>query len=212
MTPTSAAAPTQPPSHAAPDVLDLATENESLRRRLAELTADCERLAEQLVAAEELGAGLVKLHVSNRRLNEAADRGDALAAIQEIVISVVGCEEFAIVELDAHGRVAIAASFGLEDAALHTPPLRSAIVREVVDSGRGYYAGDDPRRGGEHAETTACVPLVADGRVVGAIALYALLPHRNAQLDIADRTLLDLISREAGRALAYRTRSVAGAA
>lgn len=212
MTTTSATNQKQAAAYGISGASDLAAENAQLRQRVAEVTADCERLAEQLVAAEEQAAGLVKLHVSNRRLNEAADRGDALAAIQEIVISVVGCEEFAIVEHDAAERVAIAASFGLEEAALHTPPLQSAIVREVLASGRGYYAGDDARRGGEYAETTACVPLVANGRVVGAIILYALLPHRNAELDLTDRTLLDLISREAGRSLADRPRAATGPA
>ena len=102
---------------------DLAAENARLRRDLAQVTAERDRLSEQLVAAEAQGASLVKLYVSNRRLNEAADRGDALEAIKEVIISVLGCEEFAILAHDADSsRLTLAASFGIDDSFLSASP------------------------------------------------------------------------------------------
>ena len=194
---------------------DLAAENARLRRDLAQVTAERDRLSEQLVAAEAQGASLVKLYVSNRRLNEAADRGDALEAIKEVIISVLGCEEFAILAHDAAAsRLTLAASFGIDDSFLRASPLRSAVIRSVVDSGRAHYAARavEPGRSIDRDEMTACVPLTAgNGRVVGAIALYGLLPHRG-ELDQNDRALLDLVSIEAARAMTGpHTRAAAAA-
>jgi hypothetical protein len=195
---------------------ELAAENERLRealdaargeyvalqQQLDGLAAENQRLSEQLVAAEEQGAGLVKLYVSNRRLNEVADRSEALAAIQEIIISVVGCEEFAIFEAGDAGAAAVPLVLVGIDQARAELVSRTALER-VLRTGEAYIA---PPPGSltelvDREDLTACVPLKAGGRVTGAIVLYNLLPHK-AELDQTDHTLLELLSVEAARALA----------
>jgi hypothetical protein len=180
----------------------LREENARLRAELAALAKENEQLSEQLVAAEEQGAGLVKLYVANRRLNESSDRRDALEAIQEIVISVVGCEEYAIFEADTGGRLSLVASLGVDDARTGGPDATAALAR-VLGSGEPYFS--QPAVGlaafdASGDEVTACVPLRAGGRLVGVIVLFALLPHKPA-LEQIDRTLLELLSVEAARSL-----------
>ena len=183
----------------------LGEENRRLRERLVRLTIENQRLSERLVAAEERGAGLVKLYTSKHRLDQASDRRGALDAIQEIIIGVVGCEEYAILEADEDGvGVELVASLGIDVRRLNDPS--AGVIAEVMESGTSFFA--PPRRtpAGMATETgeaavTACVPMcAAGGRVVGAIVLYQLLPHKPA-LDQFDRSLLELLSVGAARSL-----------
>jgi len=193
----------------------LGEENARLRKQLAMLTVENQRLSEQLVAAEERGAGLVKLHVSNRRrLDEAADRRDALDAIQEIIVSVVGCEEYAILEADPDGvGLELVASLGIDAARLGGPS--AGVIADVVESGTAFFAPIRRTLSGAVTDSgdsvAACVPLCASGgRVVGAIVLYDLPPHKPA-LDRLDRSLLELLSVEAARSLLFASSRTASA-
>lgn len=184
--------------------------NSRLREQLPRLTVENHRLSPRLDALEDQGAGLVELYISTRRLTQATDRCDALDAIQEIIISVVGCEEYAILQADADGvGLELVASLGID--ATHLDGASAEVIVRVMESGTPFFAPARHALTGELAETsdvvTACVPLCASGgRVVGAIVLYRLLPHKPA-LDRLDRSLLELLSVEAGRSLLADSRS-----
>jgi GAF domain-containing protein len=56
---------------------------------------------------------------------------------------------------------------------------------------------------------TACVPLVVDGRVTGAVAIFRLLEHKRGLEDV-DSELFSLLGTQAATAL-YCTRLVSAA-
>ena len=192
---------------------DLSLENQRLRAQLTELreqleaaVAEQQRLSAELVAAEQQAASFVKLHVTNRRLNEATDRADVLAAIQEIIVSVIGSECFAIFELEPdRTHLSLAASFGVESAGMQRLALTSAEcapLRAVLESGSPWFSAPAKGRGclEDRSGPVAYVPLTVGSNVVGIIAVYSLLAPK-ADLDASDRPLLTLLGLEAARAL-----------
>ena len=59
---------------------------------------------------------------------------------------------------------------------------------------------DRPRRRTLEERLTACIPLVLDGKVTGAIAIFRLLPQK-AGIEDVDRELFDLLATHAATAL-----------
>lgn len=109
---------------------------------------ELDSLRAQLAELEQQHAHLTCLYVACSRLHASPDREDVIAAIHEIVINLIGCEELAVYE--KHGeRLSLISSFGIEPG--NTPAFENA---------------------------TAVVPLVLDGRETGAIVLFRLLDHK----------------------------------
>lgn len=91
----------------------------------------------------------LRVYVARQRLALATSRAEGVAAIEEIVISVVGCEEFAILECDAAG------------------------VPAIVLASHGEHAEGDPD------DAVARVPLVVGDTTFGMLVLHRLLPHKS---------------------------------
>jgi len=151
---------------------DLQTERElALRERLEEQAAGNRRCVEQLAAAEQRIGHLAKLQAAIRELHEAAMPADVLTTIKEIVANLVGCEEMGIYARRPDGGLTLLDGIGVD--ADHEGTEASAIVS---------------------------VPLHLNGRVVGVIALFKLLPQK-AGLEPVDHELFQVLSTHAARAL-----------
>ena len=178
-------------------------EHEALRLQLEETEGQSQTFSERYVQVEQQNTDLANLYVAGYRLHGTLDRQEILAAIQEIIVNLVGCEELAIFETDpTSSRLRLAASFGVDTAAYQSIAVGSGLIGAVAQSGEAYYAGSSG--GGPSpldAHLTACIPLAVDGRVTGAIAIFRLLPQKADGLGALDHELLDLLSAQAGAAL-----------
>lgn len=169
---------------------DLLKENHDLRGLVAELKEHCLAQCAQL---EQHNANLTNLYVASYQLHATLDRQAVLGAVQEIIVNLVGSEEFAILECDPCGEFLPVASMGVEDATgLHH---REARIAQSATSGDLWI-----RPSGEDSILTACIPLKLDGRVTGCIAIYRLLAHKSA-LEPLDHELFDLLATHAATAL-----------
>ncbi|HET6765405.1 MAG TPA: hypothetical protein VFH27_17085 [Longimicrobiaceae bacterium] len=172
---------------------ELRDDNARLAASVAALRDERDTLAASLAAAEERGAEMMKLCITLSQLHGATDRAGVLAALKEVVINVIGSEEFAILASDGADGVALLDAMGMDAQA--PAPLAARITREVLETGRPFLSVE-----GEPDGMAACVPLRADGRVTGAIAIYRLLGHKPA-LEPFDHVLLDAVADGAGTAL-----------
>jgi hypothetical protein len=135
--------------------------------------------------------------VAAHRLHESLDRKDVLAAIQEIVINLIGSEELAVFELADDGKaLRLVDSFGIEPAQYTEMPLREGPLADSIRAGRAYIA-EQP---GANTKLTACVPLMAGEQTVGLVALFSLLPQK-PQLQQVDHELFDVLRAHGGSAL-----------
>jgi GAF domain-containing protein len=184
------------------------------RQELAECRAEVERLRQGLAscqrepdcarnglsAMEQQAAELGNLYVVMERLHGTLEHGEVLAAVQDVVINVIGSEELAVFEPSEDGReLRPVQSFGVE--ARRLGPIRvgaGPIGRAAADS-KAWVIGDGPPPP-ELPDLTACVPLQAGGRVVGVLAIWRMLRHKPV-LGAADRSVLELVARHAATAL-----------
>jgi hypothetical protein len=173
----------------APLDLDGATANEL--RALVERLA-CERdAARQQAAAEsaarataELRNGeIVKLCVALTHLNAAVTPDAVASALREIVINLIGSEEFAILEPARDGAPRAIASMGMDAHAL------AGLAARLVAAGPGSDAG-----------LVARVPLRSGKQTVAELAIVAMLPHKG-ELDRFDLQLLEVLSTAGGAAI-----------
>ncbi len=185
------------------EAVDHATaERERLRERLAEIEAENHRICEEYVQVEEKSSELAQLFVALDRLHGGLSRGDVLAALQEIVINLVGTEEFAVFE--ARGdRLVVVHSFGVDPEPLREIALGAGAIGRAAATGALYVAGRGGTPAPEDRDLSACIPLKVGERVHGAIAIFRLLGHKPT-LGESDQAVFDLLSTHAGLALHLR--------
>ena len=191
----------------------LLEENERLGVRIAELDtalnvtrAELEErnrdFAERYLEVEQQNTNLANLYVASYQLNGTLDRERVVAAIQEIVINLIGSEELAIWELDDDlGVLSLVGSFGIDAEEWAGVPLGSGIVGYVAFTGERYVASERSEQPlGRDERITACIPLKLDDRVVGAIGIFSLLQQKQG-LEPVDFELFDLLGSHAASAL-----------
>ena len=172
------------------------TEKRALNMRIAELEqAERQRLA-QYLEVEQQNSELTTLYVASHRLHATLSRADVLSGIEEIIINLVGSEELAIVELDEAGRLRLSASFGIP-AGTYDELARSTRdrVASCLSSAEIWV-----RSGDDEDALTACIPLLVDGLVRGAIVIFRLLAQKTA-VEQADHQLFGLLATQAAAAL-----------
>lgn len=218
-TPPPVAAPSAPAAHA-PDPVDLekkrlaaelalareavsqaTEERERLRARLAEIEQENQKVCDEYVAIQERSTELAQLYVALERIHSGLTRAETLAAVQEVVINVVGSEELAIFERRGD-KLVLLQSFGVDPEPWRELAAdRGAIGRAAA--GAFYVAGRADAPGPGEENLTAAVPLRVGDRIVGAIAIFRLLGHKPVLGEI-DHALFDLLANHAGLALHLR--------
>lgn len=185
----------------------LEAENERLRekvafleRRFSEVKEENEGFAQKYLEISQQNEGLANLYVASFQLHSTLDSDEVMGIVKEIVINLVGSEEFAIFLADMRtGELSPVAwegplAIGEEGAA----PWDAELVERVARSGEPYYAppGHVPGPG----RPLACVPLTIKREVVGVIAVFRLLVQKSA-LTLLDREILNLLAAHAATAI-----------
>ena len=121
--------------------------------------------------------------------------------MQEIVANLIGSEQLGIFELDpSDSKLMLVQQIGL-DASLYAELVADGgVIAEVVEKGKPFFRDPTARPSVQAGELTACVPLLAGERTIGALAIFGLLPHKPT-LRPTDINLLELLGPLAGHAL-----------
>ncbi|HEX7939430.1 MAG TPA: hypothetical protein VF483_10590 [Gemmatimonadaceae bacterium] len=161
------------------ELLEAHRELSRLRMQNEQLVSSNRDLSSLLTRTAQRSGDLVKIIVAFRRLLEATNAGAALRSIEEILINVVGTEDFVILMVTDVPLMRVVGGMGpARTVAVASPP--------VFD---GVFDSDG------HS-----VPLHIGDRVVGAIIIDSVLPHRDP-LNAADEQVLSLLSRFAATAV-----------
>jgi GAF domain-containing protein len=123
---------------------------------------------------------------------------------------MIGSEELAIFEMDSDtGKFNLVDSLGIDPDDLRRVRLNesrieeaSEALQEVVKTGQRYVVNSiDGEVIDADSGLTACVPLVLDEKLVGAIAVFRLLDQKQKRLAPLDFELFDLLATHAASAL-----------
>jgi hypothetical protein len=176
-----------------------------LRESLLGLEQEHQELLLRYSLAEDKCNEQMVYRVSLWRLYEADERAEVIRAVSEIVVDLIGADRFVLYELSTGTPVLCRlTSHGIDDEQLHEVPVHDDYLAE------SYFAGINgpPHQllGGH--ELVALIPLRLGGTVIGALAIFGLLPHKSS-LEELDLELLELLAIHAPIALhlAQRRRS-----
>lgn len=186
--------------------LQLEQEYARLKGELMTIANRHERHTEEYLLVEEQNANLANLYVASFRLHGTVERSEVLDAIQEIVINLIGCEEYAVFGVGSDGAsLVLLASMGIDRARFESIPFGRGRIGEVARTQERYVASSPADASFDVADDrslTACIPLAVQGHLVGAIAIYRLLPQK-PELEATDHELMDLLATHAATALAF---------
>jgi hypothetical protein len=172
----------------------------SLMDEMTDIEANRRELSSRYLEVEQSNNNLASLYVASYGLHSSLERADVVRSIHEVLVNIIGSEEFAIVEQPAGGAFAVTSSMGLDATRAARLRLDEGRVGDALNGitfVRGEDAGGAPAGDGD---LTACIPLRVGGRVHGAILVFRLLAHKPA-LEAVDRELFDLLATHAASAL-----------
>jgi len=181
----------------------LEAENRELRDRFHQVEQENKDFASRYVEVEAENNNLANLYVASYQLHSTLDLGESLKIILEIVMNLIGAEEFAIMMLDEKtNELSIVAQEGLGSEP--RPGIRhgDGVIGTAAGTGEAYYRQGDPTelRGVDHTHPLVCIPLKIKEHVIGAIVVYKLLLQKPAFTNV-DFELFSMLAGHAATSL-----------
>ena len=170
-----------------------------LEKRLKAVEEENEDFANKYLEITQQNDSLTNLYVASYQLHCTLDPREVMEIVKEILINLVGAEEFAIFLLDKKtGELTPAAGEGVLPK-LASRELRwdEGVLERVIASGDASYHNGEALPDGP---PLACVPLKIKQDVVGAIVIFKLFVQK-AGLALMDREILNLLARQAATAI-----------
>jgi len=170
-----------------------------LENRLQQVEEENQSLSQTCTQLQEQNEAISNLYVAKHRLHASLDASEIMNIVTEILVELVGAEEFAILFLDQKTKLLKRVSGRGIEIGANTVPLTEGILGKVASSGKPFYYGtsDAPR---PQDVPLAAIPLMAEGTSVGVIAIYRLLPHKNGFTPV-DHQLVELVAEHTPAAL-----------
>lgn len=177
----------------------MAQKLEFLDSHFQQIEAENKDFALRYVEVEEQNESLANLYVASYRLHSTLDPTEVVQCIKEILMNMIGSEEFGLFMVDEETNELVLAGFEGEIAARIEKgrvAFGEGLEGIVAQSGDAFFTED----AGESGEVCACIPLKIKERVVGVVAIYKLLAHKRG-LSSLDHKLLELLAGHAATAL-----------
>jgi len=176
--------------------LQLRRRLEHLERRFQEVEAENHDFASRYADVSEENENLANLYVASYRLHSTLDPAEVTEIICEILVELVGAEEFGLLLLDE--RTNELAPVRVEGSLAHYPAhirFGEGPIGRTVREGRPAYD-----EGATDGRALAVIPLEIKSHPVGALVITRLL-HGRTQFKPIARELLGLLAGHAATAL-----------
>jgi transcriptional regulator with GAF, ATPase, and Fis domain len=191
------------------------SDHERLRRRIEELEREKEEIlgrikqveeenftfANRYVEVETENNMLANLYIASYQLHSTLDFKEVLQIITEIIINLIGAEEFAIMLLDERtNKLQAVASEGLEVNEIPGVALGQGIIGQMAKTGESYFIDDMANYTREYHKPIVCIPLKIKEHVIGVIVIYKLLEQKSRFAEV-DYELFTLLAGHAATAI-----------
>lgn len=169
---------------------------EFLDRRFQQVESENKDFAQRYVEVEQQNESLANLYVASHRLHSTLDPSEVVECIKEILLNMIGSEDFGLFVVDDESGELVRQ--GYEGETAETPAKARVALGDGLE---GVVAmGGEPYFTEAEEGPCACVPLKIKNRVVGVIAIYSLLSHKKGLSEL-DHKLLELLAGHAASAL-----------
>jgi len=157
--------------------------------------------ANRYVEVENQNNMLANLYIASYQLHSTLDHREVLQVITEIVINLIGAEEFAVMVLDdKHRQLQAVACEGLELEKIPPVKIGQGIIGESAKSGENYFIDHMEGYVREMGRPLVCIPLKIKDHVIGVLVLYKLLEQKDSFADV-DYELFTLLAGHAATAI-----------
>ncbi len=192
----------------ATETLELKKKIEALEQEKVEIMGQIKQVEEEnqnfanrYVEIEEENNMLANLYIASFQLHSTLDFKEVLQIILEIVINLIGAEQFGVLLLDEKtNRLEPVASEGVETSELPSVVVGKGIIGEAVESGENYFIDSMEGYERDFEHPVVCIPLKIKDHVIGVIAIYALLVQKD-EFNNVDYELFTLLAGHAATAV-----------
>lgn len=174
-------------------IRELEQEKQDILNRIRQIEDENQDFANRYIEIESENNNLANLYIASYQLHSTLDFKEVLQIIMEIVINLIGAEEFALMLLDEKsGDLRAVACEGLDREDIPPVMLGSGLIGQTVQSGESYFAEDMETYQRDILSPMVCVPLKIKDHVIGVLSIYKLLIQKEkfAQVDYELFTLL----------------------
>ncbi len=181
----------------------LEEENKNLLTRYRVVEEENKDFANRYIEVEAENNNLANLYVASYQLHSTLDFGESLKIILEIVMNLIGAEEFSIMMLDEKtNELTIVAQEGMSSEARPAVKLGDGIIGASAKSGEAFYREGDPTdvTGVDYLHPLVCIPLKIKEHVIGVIVIYKLLVQKQSFTGV-DYELFTMLAGHAATAL-----------
>ena len=174
-----------------------------LEKRIESLQKENQDFANMCVLVQEQNDAITNLYVASHRLHATVEPAQVVKIILEILVELVGAEDFGVFLLDEKKKaLELMAGEGIEGKIpAKTLPAGEGVIGEVASSGEAFYFEPQGVSELEARLPMAAVPLNMNSNAVGVIVIYKLLSQKPSFSSI-DHQLLQLLAEDAATALA----------
>src|SRR3989337_2790967 len=181
----------------------LEDENRGLIDRYRQVEEENKDFGNRYVEVESENNNLANPYVASYQLHSTLDFNESLKIILEIVMNLIGAEEFSITMLDqTTNDLPIMAREAQGPEARPSIKLGEGIIGKAAKSGEAYYREGDPTnlKGVDYTHPLVCIPLKIKEHVIGVIAIYKLLVQKQAFSNV-DYELFSMLAGHAATAI-----------
>ena len=158
----------------------LESEKEEILRRYQEVERENINFAKRYVEIEEENNNLANLYVASYQLHSTLDFKEVLQIVKEIIINLVGADQFAVFLLDQKkGELSAVVSEGIEEGPIPVIKLGEGIIGKNVQQDEGVYlAQSGSQTASDLLHPLVAIPLRIKKELIGAIVLYRLMEQK----------------------------------
>ena len=172
---------------------ELEAEKEEILRRIRQIEEENQDFAARYVEIELENNNLANLYIASYQLHSTLDFKEVLQIIIEILINLVGGEEFALMLLDEKtNQVQAVATEGIAREDVPTVKMGVGVIGQVAKTGENYFVDDVSAYVPDLLNPMVCIPLKIKEHVIGVLVIYKLLLQKTkfTELDYELFTLL----------------------
>lgn len=180
---------------------ELEREKDEILGRIRQIEAENNDFAARYVEIEEENNNLANLYIASYQLHSTLDYREVLQIITEIIINLIGAEEFAVMLLDEKTEVlSTVAAEGVALAELPAVRLGEGLIGSIASTGDNYFAEDPASYAHDPLHPMVCIPLKIKDHVIGVIVIYKLLVQKTSFVQV-DYELFTLLAGHAATAI-----------
>lgn len=170
------------------------TELENLNRKLKSVEEEKAKLlvrfnevekenvdfANKYIEIEQENEMMANLYIASYQLHSTLDFNEVLRIVMEIIINLIGAEQFSLLMLDekTHEIKSVACE-GVENEDIPSVKVGEGVIGNVVKSGESFYSESmDAPAALDPLSPIVCIPLKIKERVIGAISIYKMFRQK----------------------------------